>query len=188
AHERGVSEIVVQLLETISAPVSVEGREASVECSIGIAIARSAGSPGEAITVDELLRNADVAMYQAKAADGNTFRHFKPEMHEIVVEQLALRADLKAAIAAGELTLAYQPIFDLETDEITGYEALLRWEDAVRGSVSPATFIPAAEDSGLIIPLGRWVLERACSDAVALQRVDPKDRVVAVNISASQLA
>ena len=101
-------------------------------------------------------------MYQAKAADGNTYRHFKPEMHETVVKQLALRADLKAAIAAEELTLAYQPIFDLRTGEISGYEALLRWEHAVRGTVSPATFIPVAEDSGLIIPLGRWVLDRAC--------------------------
>ena len=86
----------------------------------------------------------------------------EPEMHDTVVTQLALRADLKAAIAADELTLAYQPIFDLETDEIAGCEALLRWEHAVRGSVSPATFIPVAEDSGLILPLGRWVLERAC--------------------------
>ena len=141
----------------------MDGREASVECSIGIAVARSAGNTGPSTTVDELLRNADVAMYQAKAADGNTFRHFRPEMHETVVTQLALRADLKAAIAANELTLAYQPIFDVETDEITGYEALLRWEHAVRGSVSPATFIPVAEDSGLIVPLGRWVLERACA-------------------------
>ena len=105
--------------------------------------------------------------------DGNTFRHFKPGMQEAVVAQLALRADLKAAIAAKELTLAYQPIFDLETGEISGYEALLRWEHPVRGSVSPATFIPVAEDSGLIVPLGRWVLERACEDAVAFQKDDP---------------
>ena len=129
-------------------------------------------------------------MYQAKTADGNTFRHFRPEMQETVVAQLALRADLKAAIAANELTLAYQPIFDLETDEITGYEALLRWEHAVRGSVPPATFIPVAEDSGLIVPLGRWVLERACEDAVAFQNDDPWSAPSrpAVNISAQQLA
>jgi diguanylate cyclase (GGDEF)-like protein/PAS domain S-box-containing protein len=190
AHETAISETVARLLEIISAPLWLEGREASVECSIGIASARSAGRTGPVTTVDELLRNADVAMYQAKAADGNTFRHFKPEMHDTVVTQLALRADLKAAIAADELTLAYQPIFDLETDEIAGCEALLRWEHAVRGSVSPATFIPVAEDSGLILPLGRWVLERACGDAVTFQQGDPdaRHRVVAVNVSARQLA
>jgi len=168
----------------------LDGREVSVECSIGIADVRSTDDTRPSTTVDELLRNADVAMYQAKAADGNAFRHFKPEMHETVVKQLALRADLKAAIAANELTLAYQPIFELETDEITGYEALLRWEHAVRGSLSPATFIPVAEDSGLIVPLGRWVLQRACEDAMAFQQDDPlaEHRVMAVNISAQQLA
>jgi diguanylate cyclase (GGDEF)-like protein/PAS domain S-box-containing protein len=189
AHERGVSEIVAQLIEIISAPLCLDDREASVQCSIGIAVARSTSRTGEAATVDELLRNADAAMYQAKAASGNTFRHFKPEMHEAVVKQVALRAELRAAIDADELTLAYQPIFELRTGEITGYEALLRWEHAVRGSVPPATFIPAAEDSGLVIPLGRWVLERACSDAMAFQHDDPhaQHRVVSVNISAQQL-
>jgi diguanylate cyclase (GGDEF)-like protein len=190
AHETDVSEIVAQLLETISAPMLLDGRETSIECSIGIVVAHSAGDVAPSTTVDELLRNADVAMYRAKTVEGNAFRHFRPEMHETVVAQLAMRADLKSAIAANELTLAYQPIFDLDVDEITGYEALLRWEHAVRGSVSPATFIPVAEDSGLIVPLGRWVLERACVDAVALQRDDPCPplRVVSVNISARQLA
>jgi EAL domain-containing protein (putative c-di-GMP-specific phosphodiesterase class I) len=170
--------------------VRLDDREISVDCSIGIAVVRSTDGTAPSTTVDELLRNADVAMYQAKAADGNTFRHFKPEMHETVVTQLALRADLKAAIAADELTLAYQPIFDVETDEISGYEALLRWEHGERGSVPPSTFIPVAEESGLIVPLGRWVLERACDDAVALQHDDPyaRHRVMSVNISAQQLA
>jgi diguanylate cyclase (GGDEF)-like protein/PAS domain S-box-containing protein len=189
-HETGVSEIVARLLEIVSAPLRLEGREVCVECSVGAAVVRSTGDTGPATAVDELLRNADVAMYQAKAADGSTFRYFKPEMHEIVVAQLALRADLKTAIAANELTLAYQPIFDLGSGEITGYEALLRWQHAERGNVPPAIFIPAAEESGLIIPLGGWVLERACRDAMAFQRGDPsaQHRVVSVNISAQQLA
>ena len=128
-------------------------------------------------------------MYQAKAADGDSYRHFKPEMQDVVVKALALRADLKAAIAAQELTLAYQPIVDLLTGEISGCEALLRWEHPVRGTVSPATFIPVAEDSGLIIALGRWVLERACEDAVSFQQagMPGQRRAVSVNISARQL-
>ena len=190
AHETEISEIVDQLLETISAPLWLDGTEASVECSIGIAVARSTNRGGPSTTFDDLLRNADVAMYEAKRIDGNTFRHFRPVMHETAVAQLSLRADLKAAIAADELTLVYQPIFDVATDAIIGYEALLRWEHAVRGIVSPAMFIPVAEDSSLIVPLGRWVLERACEDAVAFQQDDPypQHRALSVNISSQQLA
>jgi EAL domain-containing protein (putative c-di-GMP-specific phosphodiesterase class I) len=140
-------------------------------------------------TVDELLRNADVAMYEAKNSGGDTYRHFAPEMHASLVEQLELLAELRAAIERDELTLAYQPIFDLETDEISGYEALLRWEHTERGAISPGVFIPVAEDSGLIVPMGRWVLRRACQDAVALQRTCPdgRERTMAVNLSARQL-
>ena len=190
ANETAVSEIVADLLEAISAPLWLDGKEVSVECSIGIAVVNSTGSSRHSTAVDELLRNADAAMYQAKTANGNAFRHFRLGMQETVVAQLELRADLKAAIAANELTIAYQPIFDLEADEITGYEALLRWDHAVRGSVPPATFIPVAEDSGLIVPLAHWVLERACEDAVAFQKDDPgpHKRVMSVNVSARQLA
>jgi diguanylate cyclase (GGDEF)-like protein/PAS domain S-box-containing protein len=189
ADETAVSTIAAELLGLIGAPLLWDSQELSVNCSIGIAVMHSAGDTNPSTTVDELLRNADVAMYQAKTADGNTFRHFRPEMQETVVEQLALRADLKAALAANELTLVYQPIFDLEVDEISGYEALLRWEHVVRGSVPPATFVPVAEDAGLIVELGRWVLERACEDAVAFQKDDPHThhRVLSVNISAQQL-
>jgi diguanylate cyclase (GGDEF)-like protein/PAS domain S-box-containing protein len=190
ANETAVSAIVAELLRVISAPMWLDGKEVSVDCSIGIAVVHSSGSARQAIAVDELLRNADAAMYQAKTTDGSAFRHFRPGMQENVVAQLALRADLKAAIAANEMTLVYQPIFDLELDEITGYEALLRWEHPVRGSVSPATFIPVAEDSGLIVPLAHWVLERACDDAVAFQKDDPgpHKRVMSINVSAQQLA
>jgi diguanylate cyclase (GGDEF)-like protein/PAS domain S-box-containing protein len=189
AHETAVSEIVENLLDVISAPLMIDDREVSVQCSIGIAVAQSPVETGAVVTADELLRDADVAMYQAKAARGNAYLHFKPAMHEAIVEQLVLRAELKAAIAAEELTLAYQPIFDLQTGEISGYEALLRWESAEHGTVPPSTFIPIAEDSGLIIPLGRWVLNHACKEAVALRPADPheQERFVAVNISARQL-
>ena len=189
ANEAAVTEIVEKLLDVIGAPLKIDDREVSVQCSIGIAVAKPAGDTGTPATADELLRDADVAMYQAKTARGNTYRHFEPAMHETIVEQLALRAELKAAIAAQELTVAYQPIFDLQTGEIGGYEALLRWEHAQRGTVPPSAFIPVAEESGLIIPLGQWVLHRACEDAVAFQLADvhEQQRFVAVNISARQL-
>jgi diguanylate cyclase (GGDEF)-like protein/PAS domain S-box-containing protein len=187
--ETAVSEIAEKLLEAMSAPIALDHREVPVQCSIGIAVARSPDGTGAAAVVEELLRDADVAMYEAKATDGSAYRHFKPEMQENVAQQLALRADLKAAIAANELTLAYQPIVSLATGEIGGYEALLRWQHARRGNVPPATFIPVAEKSGMIIPLGRWVLARACEDAVAFARHDPpaRERFVSVNISALQL-
>ncbi len=184
-----LSQIVEALLHAISVPLTLEGRQVAIRCSIGVAVAHASGDTDAAMTVGELLRDADVAMHQAKASGGNTYRHFKPEMHETVVRQLELRADLKAAIAANELTLAYQPIFDLATSEIGGYEALLRWEHAVRGTVSPATFIPVAEDFGMIVALGDWVLRRACEDAVAFEAIDPHGplRSVGVNVSARQL-
>ena len=189
ANETAVSEIVEGLLEVIGAPLPLDGGEVSVQCSVGIALAGSTGERESASRVDELLRNADVAMYQAKAADGDTYRYFKPEMHEAVVKALALRADLRAAIEAQELTLVYQPIIDLQTGAIGGCEALLRWEHPVRGTVPPTTFIPVAEESGLIIALGRWVLERACEDAVTFQQSGPHSQrlVISVNISARQL-
>jgi diguanylate cyclase (GGDEF)-like protein/PAS domain S-box-containing protein len=186
-HETRVSEVVERLLELVRAPLSVEDREVSIHCSIGVAMAPTAVEI--AAGVEELLRNADVAMYQAKSAGGDTYRYFQPEMHANVVEQLELRADLKAAIENHELTLAYQPVFHLQSGEISGYEALLRWQHPTRGPVSPGVFIPVAEDSGLIIPLGRWVLEQACSDAATFQRACPQaePRTLSVNLSARQL-
>jgi diguanylate cyclase (GGDEF)-like protein/PAS domain S-box-containing protein len=187
--EAAASDVVEGVLEAIRAPLTLDGREVSIQCSIGIAVADPSGERDVAAAVEELLRNADVAMYQAKAGNGDTYRQFRLEMHDAVVEQIALRTDLKAAVAADQLTLAYQPVFDLRTGEIAGYEALLRWQHAVRGAVAPATFIPIAEDSGLIVPLGCWVLERACRDAVAFQLAahSPREQTVSVNISARQL-
>jgi diguanylate cyclase (GGDEF)-like protein/PAS domain S-box-containing protein len=187
--ETVVSEIADGLLEAVRAPLRLDGHEVTIPASIGIAVVRRSSDPGSVATVDQLLRDADVAMYQAKAAGGDGYRHFKPEMHEAVVSQLALRADLRAAVAAEELTLAYQPVFDLGTGEIAGYEALLRWEHAERGTVSPVTFIPVAEQSGLMIGLGRWVLEHACADAVSFEQIAPhaRARTLSVNISAQQL-
>ncbi|MHB8692934.1 MAG: putative bifunctional diguanylate cyclase/phosphodiesterase [Solirubrobacteraceae bacterium] len=179
-----VSQVIERLLDAVREPLSVEGHEVSIRCSIGIAMATETAD----VSVDELLRNADVAMYQAKNAGGDTHELFAHEMHAALVEQLELRAALKVAIERDELSLDYQPIFDVATDEITGYEALLRWRSEQRGSISPATFIPVAEDSGLIVPIGRWVLARACKDAVEFQRMSSEERrTISVNLSARQL-
>jgi diguanylate cyclase (GGDEF)-like protein/PAS domain S-box-containing protein len=186
-HETRVADVVERLLKAIRVPFTVEGRDVSIHCSIGVAMA--APSVEVAATADELLRDADIAMYEAKKAGGDTHRHFAAEMHSSVVEQLELRAALMAAIEHDQLTLAYQPIFDLKTDEISGYEALLRWEHEQRGNIPPSVFIPVAEASGLIVPIGRWVLARACHDAVAFRRAcpDQRPRTMSVNLSARQL-
>ena len=179
-----VSRVVERLLEVVRKPLSVEGREISIRCSIGIAMAPESVE----VTVDEMLRNADVAMYQAKNAGGDTHQLFLHQMHAALVEQLELRAGLKLALERDELSLDYQPIFDVVTDQITGYEALLRWCSEERGTIMPGEFIPAAEDSGLIVPIGRWVLGQACRDAVAFQRTWPHQRrTMSVNLSARQL-
>jgi diguanylate cyclase (GGDEF)-like protein/PAS domain S-box-containing protein len=185
--ESQISEIAERILEVVKEPASVGDHDVSVQCSIGVAVSRA--SLEFAGAVDDLLRNADVAMYAAKATGGDIHRYFEAEMHESAVAERELRDDLKGAIDRDELTLAYQPMFALGSGEIHGYEALLRWHHPSRGPVSPASFISVAEQSGLILPLGRWVLERACADAVAFEQACPGGtaHALSVNISARQL-
>ena len=182
-----VTGIAARLLEVVREPFALDGKEVFVQCSIGIALA--ADGAGAAITVEDLLGNADIAMYKAKGSGKGIFSLFADEMRSTVVERLELRAELKWAIENEELTVAYQPIVDIATGETTGVEALLRWHSPHRGHVSPATFIPIAEETGLIVQLGNWVLERACRDATTLLRKHAlaDDFVVSVNISARQL-
>ncbi len=139
---------------------------------------------------DELLRNADVAMYMAKRDSKGSYRVFEPTMHERVVERLELQSDLQQAIDLQQLELHYQPVVRLDGHEILGVEALLRWHHPTRGNITPAQFIPLAEDTGLIIPMGRWVLETACEEGVRLQSKfsrDGKPLTMSVNLSVRQL-
>ena len=179
--------ITERLLSIVSAPLILDGREALVQCSIGVTIIDATDDESNA---DILLRHADVAMYAAKRTGGNTYRRFKPEMQKAVADRVELRDDLRGAIENNELTLAYQPIFDFRTDEIKGFEALVRWQHPSRGMVSPGTFVPAAEDSGLIVALGNWVLRTACCAAAQLQRTTPAAAPcsISVNVSARQLS
>ena len=185
--DASVAALASRLLEVVNAPFVLDEKEVFVQGSIGIAIASEGAAA--AITVEDLLGNADIAMYKAKSNGKGVFAFFASDMRSTVVERLELRAELKTAIENEELTVVYQPIVSIETGAITGLEALLRWKSRHRGNVSPATFIPIAEETGLIVPLGKWVLDRACRDAVALQRRHalPASFVVSVNVSAWQL-
>jgi diguanylate cyclase (GGDEF)-like protein/PAS domain S-box-containing protein len=145
-----------RILKVLLTPVAVQGKEVVLTGSIGIALSET----GE--DADELLRNADVAMYTAKSAGKSQFRVFEPAMHHAALRRLDLEADLRRAIDKQELLLTYQPILDLSTDRITGMEVLVRWLHPDRGLIQPLDFIPLAEDTGLIRPLGKLILEAAC--------------------------
>jgi diguanylate cyclase (GGDEF)-like protein/PAS domain S-box-containing protein len=165
------------LIEVVSRPYEVQGHEFVVGASIGIALA-----PNDGAAADLLLRNADMALYRAKAEGRGTAHFFEPEMDRRIQARRVLELDLRKAFANGELELFYQPLISISTNAVSGFEALLRWRHPERGMVPPAEFIPLAEDIGLIVPLGEWVLRQACSEAVRW----PGELKVAVNLSPAQ--
>ncbi|HZP10141.1 putative bifunctional diguanylate cyclase/phosphodiesterase [Methyloceanibacter sp.] len=158
-------------------PYRVNGHELATSVSIGIAIGPVEGEPA-----DGLLKNADLALYRAKEDGRNTFRFFEPAMDAALQKRRRLEADLRAALRKNQLYLDYQPQFDLETGKLTGYEALVRWWHPSQGEIPPATFIPIAEETGLIVTLGEWILRTACSYATTW----PLDTKLAVNLSPAQ--
>jgi diguanylate cyclase (GGDEF)-like protein len=166
-----------RILEVIEAPFDLDGHHIVVGISIGIAIA-----PGDGDDPDLLLKNADLALYRAKEERHDTYRFFEPEMDQRMRARRTLEEDLRKALIAGELALYYQPLVNLERDQICGFEALLRWHHPQRGNVPPSSFIPIAEETGLIVPLGEWVLRQACTEAATW----PDHLKVAVNVSAAQ--
>ena len=166
-----------RILMTLEAPMQLHGQCFAVGASIGISVC-----PRDGTYPDKLLQSADLALYRAKAEGRRTYRFFVPEMDEKVQRQHALRVDLRGAMERDELDLAYQPLVGLLSGQAEGFEALLRWDHPSRGAVPPNEFIPAAESTGLILPIGRWALERACSEA----RRWPISVRVAVNLSSIQ--
>ena len=173
--------VAQKILEALALPFDLGGNEAYVTASIGISVFPSDGADAET-----LLKNADMAMYRAKELTRNAYCFFTSEMNQRSVAKLQLNTDLRRAIERREFVLHYQPKIDLGDGSITGVEALLRWKHPQRGMVSPADFIPALEDSGLILPVGEWVLEEAAAQLRAWQREGLQSVPVAVNLSAKQ--
>jgi diguanylate cyclase (GGDEF)-like protein len=167
-----------RILKTLGEPMKVEGHDIRVGSSIGIAI-----SPAHGDDPDELLKHADTALYRAKADGRRTFRLFEPEMNLRALARRSLEADLRGALDRGEFELHYQPFVNLVSNQVTGFEALIRWHHPDKGLISPADFIPLAEETGLINPIGDWVLRQACLDAATW----PADLQIAVNLSPVQL-
>jgi diguanylate cyclase (GGDEF)-like protein len=164
--------------EAIHEPFDLDGHEVTVDISVGISIA-----PNDATDLNELLKTADIALYEAKNTGRGTYCFYQTEMNERMQARSKLERDLQRALTNGEFELFYQPVVSLEDNKIGSFEALLRWRHPERGLVSPTEFIPLAEETGLIVPLGEWVLRAACAEATNW----PDDIAVAVNVSAIQV-
>ncbi|WJR81991.1 EAL domain-containing protein [Bradyrhizobium sp. NP1] len=172
-----VVDFVTQIHEAIRQPYQCLGHQLSTDASIGIALA-----PQDGTDLDQLIKNADLAMYAAKAGGRRTHRFFEPAMHASAKARLTMEQDLRQALADGGFEIHYQPLVDFATNEVSGCEALLRWRHPERGMISPAEFIPVAEDTGLINELGDWVLRSACHEAASW----PAHIRLAVNVSPVQ--
>lgn len=177
SQEDRLSEVARKVIEAVSAPYVIEGSRCSIGASVGVAMFSVHGT-----TRSELIRNADLALYAAKSAGRGCYRLFSNELLEAAKDKRTLEEDLRDALARGEIHLAYQPVVDAKTNCIKGVEALLRWHHPRRGPISPAKFIPIAEEAGLISALGEWALRTACDDAAKW----PQKIRVAVNVSPIQ--
>lgn len=178
-----VTLVAERILAAASQPVEVEEHDLQVTISIGASL-----YPYDGKDVDTLLKNADAAMYRAKALGRNNFQCYTAELNHRIMERLTLTAQLRHALDRGEFILHYQPQVDLQTGHIIGMEALVRWQHPELGLVSPARFIPLAEETGLIGPLGEWVMRSACAQNKAWQEAGLPPICVTVNLSARQLA
>jgi len=176
-----VGVLATKILRDLAEPYRIEGRDVVLTASLGISL-----YPRDSDNGATLIRNADIAMYRAKQEGGGTFSFFSPEMNQRAIETMEIENALRQALERGEFFLCYQPKVDLESGRITGCEALIRWRHPERGMVAPADFIPLAEETGLIVPIGAWVLREACRQARAWQQDGLPMVSVAVNLSARQ--
>jgi diguanylate cyclase (GGDEF)-like protein len=183
AERPEVERIAGELLSVLSQPLQLSGHECHTTASIGIAMYPSDGTDMQTLT-----KNADMAMYLAKEDGKNGFRFFTKEFKTQSIERLKLESALRRALERDQFSLHYQPKIDMASGQITGVEALLRWNHPDLGTVSPGQFIPLAEETGLIVPIGRWVLEEACAQNMAWQRRGLRPVTMAVNLSPRQFA
>jgi len=172
-----IDRLARDILEAMAQPLTIDSNELVPSTSIGIAISPDDGADGET-----LLRNADLALYRAKEAGRGTFAFFEESLNERAQQRRQLETDLRVALDLGQLELHYQPLFDLEQNRVCSFEALLRWNHPTRGQISPVEFIPVAEDTGLIVPIGAWVIREACNRAASW----PEHIRIAVNVSPVQ--
>ena len=177
AQPADATALAERICTIVSAPYLLDGNEVVVGTSVGIAVSPAGGS-----NADQLLKNADLALYRVKTEGRGAFRFFEPEMDASMQARRSLELDLRQALANGEFELYYQPVVDIERNEISGLEALIRWRHPTRGMVPPSVFIPVAEEIGLIVPIGEWVLRTACAAAANW----PEHIRVSVNLSPVQ--
>ena len=166
-----------RIIEVVSRPYDIDGQQVVIGTSIGIAM-----GPADGSSPDQLMRNADLALYRSKGQGRGVCRFFEPEMDEQMQTRRVMENDLRKALISGEFELHYQPVVNLNSNEVSGVEALIRWHHPEKGMISPGEFIPLAEENGFIIPLGEWALKSACNAA----RDWPDNMRVAVNISPVQ--
>jgi diguanylate cyclase (GGDEF)-like protein/PAS domain S-box-containing protein len=182
-HAQDAARVAAKLIDAMDQPFDLNGQRAHISASAGITL-----YPDDGGDTQSLYRNADLAMYRAKSAGRNNFQFYEPSMTEKAIRRRELEIELRHALAAdqGQLEVHYQPIIDLGSGRLAGAEALLRWQHPDRGAVAPAKFIPLAEETGLINPLGRWVLERVCRDGAGLAAAG-HPLTVSVNLSSRQV-
>ena len=180
-HEQ-LADLIERIRQRVNAPIDVAGRDILPSTSIGVS-----RFPHDGDTVDRVMRAADAAMYHAKAMGKNNCQFYSSELNQIVHQHLMLEASLSRAIGNHEMVLGYQPKVDLRTGKVVGAEALVRWNHPENGIVPPDKFIPVAEETGLIVPLGEWVIVEACGALKALNKLGIDDFVISVNLSARQL-
>jgi diguanylate cyclase (GGDEF)-like protein len=167
-----------RVIAALSEPYEIDGHQVVIGTSLGITLA-----PADGLIPEQLIRNGDLALYRAKGDGRGTYRFFEAEMDEQMQARRRLEQDLRRALIAGEFELHYQPVINIASGKISGLEALVRWQHPENGLVSPATFIPLAEETGLIVPIGEWVIRQACATAAQW----PADLRIAVNLSPAQL-
>src|SRR5206468_10418505 len=181
-NEEGAQQVAEKMIEAMASPMVIEGQPLSTSCSIGISL-----YPADGRDSATLMKNADVAMYYAKEKGRNNYQFFSSDMNARAQERLSVENYLRLAVRRNELVLHFQPRMAFGTRELVAVEALLRWQHPRRGLLLPSKFIDVAEDSGLIVPIGEWVLEQACEQARSWQKSLKSDLRVSVNLSVGQL-